>query len=138
MKQRLILKTKRDYIKAHKLLWNGIIEHLRLHGADIIHEFDATPEFKQYIIKQYIIKQIWNTRKEIPGCCFGCAWAHKQRHGYEYEKDFCNKCCLFTILPQESCLNGLWNRFCYLFNNDNIDNMIIIATKIRDFPVRKK
>jgi len=123
--EELILKTKQDYVNAHKKLWNWIINYMRIH------------KIKYNIrMKEDGYKILWSNYFSITDFCFGCLYAHDVR--VDVEAHLCNTC-LFDIDLQfrnedgDHCLNNLYFS---LFCSTDYTNSMSIAKKIRDFPIK--
>ena len=111
---KLVLKTKQDYINAHKKLWNAIVNHMK----------ETHTKFK-FEMKRSIIKSLWSTNRHIQDDCFGC----------EYSQQYSCDCdtCLFQI-NEISCLNGLW---WYINMNDiSFKQSLSLAKAIKNFPIK--
>lgn len=101
-------RTKAEYVKYHKILWNEIIRLLKKG------KYDTGFGIKRYAFNN---KFLCN----IVACCFGCEWV-KRKHS----QGGCRKCFFKVVTP---CLDEIWDKF------DNKPR-IVLAKKIRDFPVK--
>jgi hypothetical protein len=112
------LKTKEDYVRAHKKLWNGIIKEI------------IEKRYFNYDMKVKVFKRLFGKQFRITEYCFGCAWLNKNNKEYTQ----CYKGCLFKVKKNTACLNNLW---CKIISCDDVSDLLDTAEKIRDFPVRK-
>jgi hypothetical protein len=110
------IKTKAQFQRAHKRLWNLIIGK-------------ASDESQQLgIIKLNCYYELFD--ESIVGYCFGCHWKidHDDRCLFNIKTP-----CNFTI---ENCLDRLYNMALHIFKYGSKAEKISIAEKIRDFPVK--
>jgi hypothetical protein len=137
-KTKLILKTEKDYVKAHRKLWNEVIRLIPLH-------IGRAPDYYLALlhIKEEAYRNLWivkdenqETEMELFSWCFACLWAP--------ESD-CLQCLFdFKYTQRKGCLNGLYgklneklNKFNFNSSKKNIDIVINLCKQIRDFPIRK-
>lgn len=127
----LKLKTKADYVRAHKKLWNGIIKELQTKELTSLFHNEIT-----YIKNLVIFNLYAENAHDVEANCFGCHYSSLENYN-----GTC-KDCLFAITlgkrrpsaPLRGCLNGLWGK---ITRAKNTKTAIRLAEQIRDFPVRK-
>ena len=122
---KIVLKTKRNYVKYHRLLWNEIIKYINEHDVSecISVDHDSCSSIKVIVFNKLFDNNISN----ICNYCFGCQYS-------ELQNGDCCKHCLFQFKNFNSCLGGIYSKFEHATTNKEA---IKYATIIRDFPIRK-
>lgn len=120
-------KTAKGYYRYHKILWNAIIRLIREHKRK-----------KQWLFSSQIKEIAFNKTFsfEIEVYCFPCVWS------IENGSVDCSYSCLLKCKNYSSniykCLDGVYQRFQNATWEDNYNEAIKLASKIRDMPMKKK
>lgn len=117
------LKTKTDYVRAHRKMWNEVIRILKRNEASSDGICD---------IKKEAVYKLWG-HITLAGNCFGCQYTKDTGDGS------CHSCMFKTDVDNSGstyrCLNGLWAK---IVDSKSTKRKIKLAVKIRDFPVKKE
>jgi len=121
---KLKLKTKSDYVKAHRRLWGDIVKLLRTK--------DLPSDITVERLKTKCICKLGFSNQQINNNCFCCEHFWNLSEGEPFLKVTEDG---FDFICGYNCLNGLWIKI----NRVDLKSpeAVALAIKIRDFPVRK-
>ena len=109
-------RTKAEYIKYHRILWQAIIDYIKKNGI----------EFGLINIKRNCFNRIFELKKYIHSYCFGCEWAKRKR--------FVCTNCIFDVDIRLSCLNNTYKKYKY---SNTKKTALKYARLIKDFKINQ-